>query len=28
VHRFQNDKPLHVTRFYELVKHFFAKASR
>ena len=26
VHRFQNDKPVHVTRFYELLKHFFAKA--
>jgi len=28
VHRFQNDKPVHVARFYELVKHFFAKACR
>ncbi len=26
VHRFQAEKPIHVTRFYELVKHFFAKA--
>lgn len=27
VHRFQAEKPIHVTRFYQLVKHFFAKAS-
>ncbi len=27
VHRFQGQKPVHVTRFYQLVKHFFAKAS-
>ena len=27
VHRFQGEKPVHVTRFYQLVKHFFAKAS-
>lgn len=26
VHRFQAEKPIHVTRFYQLVKHFFAKA--
>ena len=25
VHRFQTDKPIHVTRFYQLVKHFFNK---
>lgn len=25
VHRFQGDKPLHVTRFYQLVRHFFNK---
>jgi DNA-binding transcriptional LysR family regulator len=27
VHRFQGEKPVHVTRFYQLVKHFFAKAN-
>ncbi len=27
VHRFQGEKPIHITRFYQLVKHFFAKAS-
>ncbi len=27
VHRFQGEKPVHITRFYQLVKHFFAKAS-
>jgi len=27
LHRFQGEKPLHITRFYQLVKHFFAKAS-
>ncbi len=27
VHRFQRDKPIHITRFYQLVKHFFAKAN-
>lgn len=27
VHRFQRDKPIHITRFYQLVKHFFAKES-
>ncbi|WDE07125.1 LysR family transcriptional regulator [Thalassomonas viridans] len=26
VHRFQGEKPLHITRFYQLVRHFFAKA--
>jgi DNA-binding transcriptional LysR family regulator len=26
VHRFQGEKPVHITRFYQLVKHFFAKA--
>ncbi|MFK5948392.1 MAG: LysR family transcriptional regulator [Methylococcales bacterium] len=27
VHRFQNEKPVHITRFYQLVKHFFSKAN-
>ena len=27
VHRFQGEKPVHVTRFHQLVKHFFAKAN-
>lgn len=27
VHRFHGEKPIHVTRFYQLVKHFFAKAN-
>ena len=27
VHRFQGDKPLHVSRFHQLLSHFFAKAS-
>ena len=27
VHRFQGEKPVHITRFYHLVKHFFAKAN-
>ncbi|MEW6996127.1 LysR family transcriptional regulator [Colwelliaceae bacterium BS250] len=27
VHRFQADKPIHVSRFYQLVKHFFNKAN-
>lgn len=27
VHRFQNEKPVHISRFYQLVKHFFAKAN-
>ena len=27
VHRFQGKKPVHVTRFYQLVKHFFTKVS-
>ncbi|WDE10250.1 LysR family transcriptional regulator [Thalassomonas haliotis] len=26
VHRFQGEKPLHITRFYQLVRHFFEKA--
>jgi len=25
VHRFHGEKPIYVTRFYQLVKHFFAK---
>ncbi len=28
VHRFQADKPIHVSRFYQLVKHFFNKENR
>ncbi|VAW92490.1 hypothetical protein MNBD_GAMMA21-526 [hydrothermal vent metagenome] len=27
VHRFRNEKPIHVGRFYQLVKHFFLKAT-
>ena len=27
VHRFHGENPIHVTRFYQLVKHFFAKAN-
>ena len=27
VHRFQGEKPIHITRFYQLVKHFFSKAN-
>ncbi len=27
VHRFQGEKPIHIIRFYQLVKHFFAKAN-
>ncbi len=27
VHRFQGEKPAHVSRFYTLVKHFFAKTN-
>jgi len=27
VHRFQGEKPIHITRFYQLVKHYFAKAN-
>mgnify|MGYP002148488020 CR=1 FL=1 len=27
VHRFQQEKPIHITRFYQLLKHFFAKAT-
>ncbi|WDD97508.1 LysR family transcriptional regulator [Thalassomonas actiniarum] len=26
VHRFQGEKPVHITRFYQLVRHFFDKA--
>lgn len=26
VHPFQGEKPIHVTRFYQLIKHYFAKA--
>jgi DNA-binding transcriptional LysR family regulator len=26
VHPFQGEKPVHITRFYQLIKHFFAKA--
>lgn len=26
VHRFHGDKPIHNSRFYQLVKHFFAKS--
>jgi molybdate transport repressor ModE-like protein len=26
VHPFQGEKPVHVTRFYQLIKHYFAKA--
>lgn len=25
VHRFQGEKPIHITRFYQLVKHYFSK---
>jgi DNA-binding transcriptional LysR family regulator len=25
VHRFHAEKPIHITRFYQLVKHFFSK---
>ncbi len=27
IHRFHGEKPIHVTRFYQLVKHFFCKAN-
>jgi len=27
IHRFQGEKPIHVSRFYQLVKHFFIKAN-
>jgi DNA-binding transcriptional LysR family regulator len=27
VHRFHGDKPIHVTRFYQLIKHYFLKAN-
>jgi DNA-binding transcriptional LysR family regulator len=26
VHPFQGEKPVHVTRFYQLIKHYFARA--
>ncbi|NQY65646.1 MAG: hypothetical protein HRT38_18460, partial [Alteromonadaceae bacterium] len=25
VHRFHGEKPIHITRFYQLVKHYFSK---
>lgn len=28
VHRFHGEKPIHITRFYQLVKHFFNKLNR
>lgn len=27
VHRFHGEKPIHVTRFYQLVQHFFSQAN-
>jgi len=27
LHRFQGEKPIHVSRFYQLVKHFFSIAN-
>lgn len=27
VHRYQGEKPIHVTRFYQLIKHYFAKVN-
>ena len=27
IHRFHGEKPIHVTRFYQLVRHFFSKAN-
>jgi len=27
VHRFHGEKPIHITRFHQLVKHFFSKAN-
>jgi len=27
VHRFHGEKPIHITRFYQLVKHFFSKTT-
>jgi len=27
IHRFHGEKPIHVTRFYQLVKYFFSKAN-
>ena len=26
IHPFQGEKPIHVTRFYQLIKHYFSKA--
>jgi len=28
VHRFHGEKPIHITRFYQLVKYFFSKLNR
>jgi len=28
IHRFHGEKPLHVTRFYQLVKYYFVKANQ
>jgi len=28
VHRFHGEKPIHVTRFYQLVNHFFTQSNR
>jgi len=28
VHRFHGEKPIHITRFYQLVKHYFSKAMK
>ena len=28
VHRFHGDKPIHITRFYQLVKHYFSSLTR
>jgi DNA-binding transcriptional LysR family regulator len=27
IHRFHGEKPIHISRFYQLVKHFFSKAN-
>ncbi|MFT5759560.1 MAG: DNA-binding transcriptional LysR family regulator [Alteromonadaceae bacterium] len=27
VHRFQGEKPIHITRFYHLLQHYFSRAS-
>jgi len=27
IHRFHGEKPIHITRFYQLVKHFFSKTN-